>query len=324
MKCKICQGKLKKPVYRQWHPHFNFPAHGPDPEDWEECFQTLLFNNFKGLYKDLPILIELGNITTHEYDEVIRHLQRQESLELLLKSAKLRNLINHAFPVVEPSLEVQDSDWAVKSVSLDKEVYRRLVAMELEHNLDNPTTLTFTSQSALRALQIGRFPVSHPLYHGTYPKPKTSQSVRVNYQLLEAIQGPWINPAYALERILTVYAEITPVSLAHLDVAYSVIRGEIKPSVLKKRLGKQGSAVLSLISLPDLPDNKRDALKEALEQADINEAVQDARSLKDGPRTSVRVDKEDISKLKDLAERYQVPAYKLATALLSQVKQEHY
>lgn len=317
-KCRICQSHLEQPTYRKWHEHFHFPAHGPD--EWESCFKSLLYNNFKGLYKDLPTLITLGRSVPREYAEIVELVQQRNSLELLLKAAELKRLINTLFPPAELTPASDLNDWAIRRVSLDKETYRRLVAIELETNLESPTNLTHTTRNVITALETGRFPIEHPLYHGQYPLPRTSQTVRVPYALLESLNAPWIAPDHALERILTVYAELVPASVTHLDAAYSVLRGEIKPSTLKRKLGKQESAVLSIIALPDLPKNKRAALKMALSHADFAQAAQDALEMEDGKRTSTRVDREDLDKLKDLATRYQVPAYKLATALLSQVK----
>lgn len=314
MKCRICQGELEEPTYRQLYPHFHFPAH----VEWEACHRNLLNRQFRGIYHDVPKLIELGNISPAHAD-IVSHIKNKESLELLLKYTPLKTFINESFPPAQLTEDL--GDWSMKEVALHKDVYRKLVALELEHNLENPTTLTVTCQHVVKALETGKFPLEHPLYHGQYPVPRSTQVIRVPHLLQDAVKEPWLSFHYSLERILTVYVELVPIPARYLDLAYSVIRNEIRPSTLQRKLGYQQTAVLSLIAVPDLPSqDKRFLLKQGLERLNLEEVAQEAKALKDGPRTSTRIDKTELERLKEVAKQYHVPVYKLATALLRQAK----
>lgn len=313
IKCKICQGALVNPTYRQLFPFVNFPAHST--ENWEECKQHLLKNNFRNIYHTFPKIVELGGYSQSGYVDIVEALtDPTKSFQLVTNLDKLEEYLAQTFP--DAVIAGVEGEWYPRQLSLDTETYRKLIAIELETNHVNPKTLQETTKEVVHWLGRGKAPLQHPLYYGFFPASRSSQIVRVPDELVEAVTYPWIARDFALERILTVFAEEQTVSNQRLDIAFAITKDSIKPSTIKRRIQGTQDAVVTISPVPGLPSDRREAIKKSLayfKPTVINEAKKIELNEK---KTSIRIDADDKLRIDRIAKQYNVPAYKLTTALL--------
>lgn len=311
--CKICGNLLAYPTYRQLYPHFNFPAHST--ADWDTCKKGLLARNLQPVYADLPAYLEAAPHLTHDYKEIKDLLTDPSSnFDLLLQIDALGEMLASAFPdaaITEPEIFIPSE------LQLDKATYQKLVAHEIESNTTSPSLLKNTSVEILTELEIGGFEINSPFYYGTIPTGRSFQSVRVPAELVKALRQPWISRDHSLERLYMAYAERLTVLEKNEDIAYLIIRNDIRPSAVRRKArALPVSATINYVQVPNLPQDKRRGIRKALQRLDEGFIARTAMELGEGKMSSARVDYEDRLQVRSLAKELGLPAYKVTTALL--------
>ena len=313
MRCKICGSFLSQPTYREIYPYFNFPAHSS--ENWDACRQSLLNNNFHSIYNELPKLLDFSPRLSAQHKPIKELLQsRDTSFELLMKVDELQTMLNDTFPdatIAEPRMYVP------AEVQLDMATYQKLLAHELEYDTKTPVHLKHTTQHILQDMQTGELSLDSPFYYGTVPASRSIQSIRVPVELVKALRQPWISGDRALERVLMEFAERVETLEQNEDVAYLILKNDIRPSTIKRKArGTPVSATINYIRMPGLPGEKRGAIRKALQSLDIDRLMAHINQVEGNVRSSCRVDYEDKLQIDKLSKQLKVPSYKLTTGLL--------
>lgn len=317
MKCHICGGLLPFPSYRQLYPHFNFPAHSV--RDWDYCKTHLLERNLHPIYDRVPTYLTVSPQVSADHKEMVSLLSDPvNSFDLLMRIDELGVLLANVFndaELTEPEV------YLPAETQLDNATYQKLVAHEIETNTQFPSLLKDTSTEILKKLETGGFSIHNPFYYGTIPTGRSFQSVRIPIELSKALRQPWISRDHALERIFMAFAEELVVSEKNEDIAYLVTKNDIRPSTIRRKAkGAPVSATVNYMPLPNLPHDKRRAIRKGLQALDVAAVSQIARELgkpKEGRKlTTARVAYEDNKKIKSLARELRLPAYKVVTALL--------
>lgn len=310
--CKVCETILENPSYRQIFPYFNFPAHRM--EDWGSCKQGLLEQNMTPAYQFLKQAVNLST-KANDFPDIKNLLNDSNSnFELLLQIDRLGELINSAFPEVEI---IDTENFVPAEVQLDSFTYQKLVAYELETNTRDPIFLRNTTKEIFESVQKGEMNLNSPFYYGTIPAGRSSQSVRVPEELIRTLRYPFIHRERALERILMEYAEHLNVSPRNEDIAYLILKRDIRPSNIRRRVrGERASYTVNYINMDHLPGDKRSAISKALQSVDTSFIRQVTVGMDNKPLTSVRVDYSDKKEIDKLSRELHVPVYKVTTALL--------
>lgn len=313
MKCKICQGALRRLTFRAFAPHFHFPAHGDD--DWDVCLGELMSQNFAPIYREFSEIVELSYRGAKS--EIVDALTNPEkAFDLLLNQVELEAFIKTNFPERGLS-DYRNLNWSLTEVNLDAETYRRLIAYELKcGSTVRPRRLRETTKEILHRLETGQMPFVHPLYYERLNFSRRSQLIDVPYELKQAVlSGGWLSRDRPFERLLLLFAETVKTSQRYEKMAYSVIRNEFRPT----QMVEQETKVIKIIDMPGMVEDKKHSIKLALQS--INpEAIQHllgkVPDMGNSKRLSLRVDSEDKAMINYLARQFNVPEYKLATALL--------
>ncbi|PWA11104.1 hypothetical protein DCC39_10420 [Pueribacillus theae] len=313
MKCKICNNALVVPSYRQLFPYFNFPAHSS--EEWEICRQGLLHENLRPVYGFLQQAVNMTAKLEGKYFDLKNFLNDSgKNFELLLQIDRLGEMVNETFPKAD--IKVTDH-FVPAEIQLDRYTYQKLVAYELERETRTPIFLKNTSKEILNRMQTGDFALNSPFYYGTIPYSRASQSIRVPAELVKAVRYPFIHKERSVERIFMEFAERINISERNEDIAYLILKKDIRPSNIRRRvMGETASYVVNFAQLPGLPGDKRAAIHKSLQSVDSSAIKQLAWEVEKTPLTSTRVDYEDKKAIDRLSKELNLPAYKVVTALL--------
>lgn len=313
MYCRICETILTTPRYRQIFPYINFVAHSD--EDWEVCKQGLLNQNMLPAYRFLRQAVNLSQ-RINEYLDIKDLLNRDNSnLELLMKIDRMGEMIKTTFPEVE--IVPTSEEFVPAETQLDSYTYQKLVAYELETNTRDPVYLRNTTKEIIDRMQKGEIKLNSPFYYGTIPIGRTSQSIRVPVELMRTLRYPFVHREHSLERVLTEYAEHLNVSPKNEDIAYLILKRDIRPSNIRRRvMGERASYTVNYVNLDGLPGDKRAAISKALQHVDTSFIKQTAFGMKNKPMSSIRVDFHDKKRIDKLSKELRIPAYKIVTALL--------
>lgn len=318
-KCWVCGKLTKNPVYRKVYPYKNFPSHNDD--HWEICKQNLMQENFQPLYHDFKTVIETADLPQNEdYSDLIYLFSQPDSqLDFLLQVEQLQTFIQTSFPETEiqkPSLPVP----AGTTLSID--IFRKLVAYELQFSPEQPLLLYHTTQELFYQLQTGQMPWTHLYYYHPLPPSRSSRTIFVPEKLLDAMQAPWIRQDKTLDRLLLTFSQNIHVrpDLDHL--AFQILRNKVSPQDAKKRLEKmRKTKIVNFVRTPLTDDvqHKTRVLEMAVEQIqnqDQTGLIERARNVEKRHLSSCRVSDRTHHKLKEIAQMWNVSLYQAATVLL--------
>lgn len=313
MHCFICGGDMDRDTYRAVFPYFNLPAH--TVSEWSICQQNLLNTNLRPLYATLATILDMKHLSPDYEDLKQWLLNPAHVLNVLTQIERLEKMLQETFPDAE--IVRNSTTFVPAEVQLDSFTYQKLVAHELESTADSPAHLKYTCNNILYELQTGKFSLQSPFFYGTVPSSRATQSIRVPAELVKALRQPWISHDRSLERVLMDYAERIKVTPLNEDLAYMILKRGVRPSTIKRRAkGHPVSAITNYVQIPDLPGDKRAAVRKALQNIDKSYITHMAWELPNKPLSSTRIDYEDHAVVKKLSNDLSVPVYKVMTALL--------
>lgn len=341
MKCRFCGEEVSDPVFRKLYPYFNFPTHSR--REWSTCYRNIegtIDDPYKSLFEGLSEIADVTPDIPYEYAGIIKSLSSgysgqyegdmafykfidflkeaavQKGMPLHGADGVLGKVLNETYPVVR----VKDTSApSATIVQLDPLIYQKLVAYEVKHSLYEAPHLKHVTQEIFHSYQTGKMPIYSPFYETKeLPRVKTKQFIYIPADLTEVMSPIWLynKDKMGLERILYTFANMINVTNQELSTAYSIIHRRITPETVRRRTEKTPkSRRLSYIKVDGLPDNKREAVRDALKY----NGPLTTDELGRGTMSSVLVDYADAQRIKELSKELSVPVYKLVTALLLSV-----